>query len=111
MAKFLHFLVLQILNLASNGLPILGGESRKRLYCLLFGVNSLFAAAQSFPVQIIPQLVTPPPIYFSHYANSGTINGPIRVQIILNDFRIADREIRLRTYFEGNGISFHSNDL
>lgn len=79
--------------------------------CLLFTANYLLLSAQSFPVQIIPQVSPPPPIYFSDYADASTVNGPLRVQIILNDFEIANREIRLRTYFEGNGISFRSNDL
>ncbi|HUH47376.1 MAG TPA: hypothetical protein VLZ54_09500, partial [Arenibacter sp.] len=63
--------------------------------------------AQSFPVQIIPLVVPPPPIYFSDYANTDTMSGALRVQVILNDFKITDREIRLRVYFEGNGINFH----
>ncbi|WP_170863096.1 fibronectin type III domain-containing protein [Pseudozobellia thermophila] len=84
------------------------------LYMLLFFLcflGSLAVNAQSFPVQVIPQVTPPAPIYFSDYADASTLGSPLRVQIILNDFEIANREIRLRTYFEGGGISFHSNDV
>jgi len=71
----------------------------------------LLATAQSFPVQVIPQVTPPPPIYFADYADASTVSSPLRVQIILNDFEIANREIRLRTFFEGGGIAFQSNDV
>lgn len=78
---------------------------------LLLTLNSLIATAQSFPVQVIPQVTPPPPIYFSEYTNENTVNSPLRVQLILNDFEIANREVRLRVSFEGSGISFQSKDL
>ncbi|MBC6997701.1 fibronectin type III domain-containing protein [Cytophaga sp. FL35] len=80
--------------------------------CLLFlTFNYTIATAQSFPVQVIPQVTPPPPIYFSEYANESTVNSPLRVQLILNDFEIVNREVRLRVSFEGSGISFQSKDL
>lgn len=78
---------------------------------LLFFFSCVLANAQSFPVQIVPQATPPPPIYFSEYADAGTVNSPLKVQLILNDFQIANREVRLKTYFEGNGITFRSNDM
>ncbi|WP_227021022.1 fibronectin type III domain-containing protein [Arenibacter algicola] len=78
---------------------------------LLITLNCLFVSAQSFPVQLIPQVSPPPPIYFSQYADASTTNSPLRLQIILNDLEISNREIRLKTYFQGNGISFQSNDV
>ncbi len=66
---------------------------------------------QSFPVQIVPQAIPPTPVYFSSYANETAINGPLRVQITLNDLTIQNRGIRLRASFEGNGISFQSNEI
>ncbi|MDO6808360.1 fibronectin type III domain-containing protein [Zobellia galactanivorans] len=81
------------------------------LFFFLLTLTCLPATAQSFPVQVIPQVTPPAPIYFSDYADATTLGSPLRVQIILNDFEIANREIRLRTYFEGGGISFHSNDV
>jgi hypothetical protein len=71
----------------------------------------LFVSAQSFPVQLIPQASPPPPIYFSQYADASTTNSPLRLQIVLNDLEISNREIRLKAYFQGNGISFQSNDV
>ncbi|MDO6515852.1 fibronectin type III domain-containing protein [Zobellia uliginosa] len=81
------------------------------LFFFLLTLSCLPATAQSFPVQVIPQVTPPAPIYFSDYADATTLSSPLRVQIILNDFEIANREIRLRTYFEGGGISFYSNDV
>lgn len=78
---------------------------------LLITINCLFVSAQSFPVQLIPQVSPPPPIYFTQYADASTTNSPLRLQIILNDLEISNREIRLKTYFQGNGISFQSNDV
>ncbi|WP_143017583.1 hypothetical protein [Kriegella aquimaris] len=80
-------------------------------FFLLFTVFFSLVSAQNFPVQVIPQTTPPPPIYFSDYADANTISSPLRVQIVLNDFEIANREVRLRAYFEGNGITFQSNDL
>ncbi|WP_161496035.1 fibronectin type III domain-containing protein [Zobellia sp. OII3] len=81
------------------------------LFFFLLTLTCLPATAQSFPVQVIPQVTPPAPIYFSDYADASTLSSPLRVQIVLNDFEIANREIRLRTYFEGGGISFQSNDV
>ncbi len=78
---------------------------------VLITLYSVLASAQNFPVQVIPQTIPPAPIYVSNYADASTLNGPLRVQIILNDFDIANREIRLKTYFTGSGLSFQSNDL
>ena len=76
--------------------------------CLLccFAVKS-----QTYPVTVVPTVKQPAPIYFSSYASTTTISGPLRVQILLNDLTIGNREIRLKTYFEGNGINFQSNTL
>lgn len=86
------------------------GFGRVFLWFLLTA-NCLLASAQSFPVQLIPQVTPPPPIYFSQYADASTTNSPLRLQIILNDLEINNREIRLKVYFQGNGISFQSNDV
>ncbi|MCK0188746.1 ADP-ribosyltransferase domain-containing protein [Arenibacter sp. F20364] len=88
----------------------LGGLVKGFLW-LLITINCLFVSAQSFPVQLIPQVSPPPPIYFTQYADASTTNSPLRLQIILNDLDISNREIRLKTYFQGNGISFQSNDV
>ena len=107
----------QILSINADNLQSLSKKSigPKRLEIvflwILLAVNCLAATAQSFPVQVIPQVSPPPPIFFSQYANASTANGPLRLQIILNDLEINNREIRLKAYFQGNGISFQSNDV
>ncbi|WP_202029768.1 fibronectin type III domain-containing protein [Galbibacter mesophilus] len=83
----------------------------KRLLTLLFFISLTFAGAQTFPVTVAPQVRQPAPIYFSDYADAAALNGPLRVQLILNDLNIANREVRLKTYFEGNGINFQSNNV
>ena len=71
----------------------------------------LWGQGGTFPVQIIPQVTPPPPIYLSNYADESTINSPLRVQIILNDLNIQSREVRLKAYFQGSGLTFQSNDF
>ena len=66
--------------------------------------GSLFA--QTFPVTLVPQAFPPSPIFFSAYADASTANSPLRLQILLNDRAVANREIRLRAFFQGNGITF-----
>ncbi|MBD1260319.1 fibronectin type III domain-containing protein [Maribacter polysiphoniae] len=76
--------------------------------CTLYTV---LGYSQNFPVQVIPQAIPPAPIHFSDYADASTVSSPLRVQIILNDLEIANREVRLKAHFQGNGITFQSNDI
>jgi len=61
-------------------------------------------------VQVIAQATPPAPTNFSDFANPSALNGPLRVQIVLNDFQISDRQVRLQVAFNGNGIGFQSNE-
>ena len=79
----------QNLKPTKNLLPPLGGGLGRGFFFLLLIFNYLLSTGQSFPVQILPQATPPPPIYFSHYADAGTVNSPLRVLIILNDFKIS----------------------
>ncbi|MDX1326270.1 MAG: fibronectin type III domain-containing protein [Arenibacter sp.] len=95
-----------------DGIKLIG----KILVVLLISLTPILgeqgnAYSQSFPVQVVPQATPPPPIYISEYADASTVNSPLKVQLILNDFQIANREVRLRAYFEGNGINFRTNDI
>ena len=88
--------------------------NRKPTTFFLFVLSTLYSVlsfSQNFPVQVIPQVTPPVPIYISNYADASSVNSPMRVQLILNDFDIANREIRIKTYFEGSGLSFQSNDI
>ncbi|WP_409416977.1 fibronectin type III domain-containing protein [Flavobacterium sp. PS2] len=67
--------------------------------------------AQTYPVTISTQLTQPSPIYLNNYADATTINSPIKVQLILNDLSISNRQVRLKCYFQGNGVSFLTNDF
>ncbi len=87
----------------------LGKKNIVLFVCFIF--NYTLLSGQSFPVQVIPQATPPPPIYLSNYADASTTNSPLRVQIVLNDLTISNREIRLKTYFEGNDIAFESNNI
>ncbi|NKI28496.1 fibronectin type III domain-containing protein [Arenibacter sp. 6A1] len=77
----------------------------------VFLLYSSLVHGQSFPVQVLPQTMPPIPVHFSEYADMFTTNGPLRVQLVLNDLNISDREVRLKIYFEGNGIRFRSKDF
>tara|TARA_R110002049_G_scaffold265080_1_gene441179 strand:+ start:2947 stop:6072 length:3126 start_codon:yes stop_codon:yes gene_type:complete len=78
---------------------------------LLILAFPLWGQGGTFPVQVIPQVIPPPPIYLSNYADASTVNSPLRVQIILNDLNIQSREVRLKAYFQGSGLTFQSNDF
>lgn len=88
-------------------------KASKNFYVLitLLICGVCYVNAQSFPVQVIPQAIPPAPIHFSEYADASTTNSPLRVQVILNDLSISNREVRLRVSFEGNGIAFQSNEI
>ncbi|WP_108866376.1 fibronectin type III domain-containing protein [Aquimarina aquimarini] len=67
--------------------------------------------SQTYPVTLVPQVMPPAPIYFSSYADASSSSGPLKLQIVLNDLSQTGREIKLKTYFEGNGIAFESKDV
>ena len=90
---------------------IMNNQLKTIFLFILYTSYSVLAVAQSFPVQVIPQATPPAPIYISNYADASTVNSPLRIQIILNDFEIVNREVRIKTYFEGSALSFQSNDF
>ncbi|MFS4492458.1 hypothetical protein [Maribacter sp. 2308TA10-17] len=110
MDRFLQFLIGIFSFKKKNKFPSLREGLGRGLF-VLCTLYSVLSTAQTFPVQVIPQALPPAPIYISNYADASTVTSPLRVQIILNDFEIANREIRLKTYFTGSGLSFQSNDL
>ncbi len=75
---------------------------------LLAGITGF---AQTLPVTISTQMNQPSPIHWRHYADAATSNSPIKIQIVLNDLTIARRQVRLKCYWQGNGISFMNNDF
>jgi hypothetical protein len=86
----------------------------KKLHLLVFLVCSLIGLsgyAQTFPVTISTQITQPSPIYLSNYADATTINSPIKIQLVLNDLTISNRQVRIKCYFQGNSVSFSTNDF
>lgn len=86
----------------------------KKIYLYLLLLSSFVSFesyAQSYPISVSTQIKQPSPIYLSHYADASTINSPIKIQIVLNDLTISNRQVKLKIYFQGNGISFNTNDF
>ncbi|WP_431167040.1 fibronectin type III domain-containing protein [Tenacibaculum halocynthiae] len=85
----------------------------KRILPLIFTLFSLVANlySQQYPVTIVPRVSAPAPVNFYNYADETSLNSPITVQIFLNDITVSNRQIRLRTYFEGGNIQFRSKDF
>ncbi|WP_378181399.1 fibronectin type III domain-containing protein [Aquimarina sp. SS2-1] len=81
---------------------------KKQLLILITLVQVTFALAQNFPVRVTPQAIPPYPTNLSGYANSGTMNSPLRVQLVLNDVTASSREVRLSVSIEGNGLNASS---
>ncbi|WP_231891030.1 fibronectin type III domain-containing protein, partial [Flavobacterium succinicans] len=81
------------------------------LFTFAFWLMALTGFAQTFPVVINSQISQPTPIYWSNYADATTSNSPIKMQIVLNDLTIANRQVRIKCYWQGNGISFMNNDF
>ncbi|CAI2767618.1 deaminase domain-containing protein [Flavobacterium collinsii] len=86
----------------------------KKLYLFLLLLCSLTGFegyTQTFPISVNTQITQPSPIYLSKYADATTINSPIKIQLVLNDLTISNRQVRLKIYFQGNGVSFSNNDF
>ncbi|MGG8496758.1 fibronectin type III domain-containing protein [Tenacibaculum sp. TC6] len=85
----------------------------KRLLPLIFTLFTIVQTfyAQQYPVTIVPRVNAPAPVNFFNYADETSLNSPITVQIFLNDITVTNRQIRLKTYFEGGNISFRSKDF
>ena len=86
----------------------------KKIYLYLLLLSSLIgfgSYAQTFPISVTTQITQPSPIYLSNYADATTINSPIKIQLVLNDLTISNRQVKLKIYFQGNGISFSTNDF
>ena len=93
-------------------------DSTKRLLPLFLMLWGLFGfgnfanlQAQIFPIRIIPTVIPPAPVYLFNYADRMALNSPLRVQLMLNDFTISNRQIRLKVYIEGSGIRTESKDF
>ncbi len=84
---------------------------KKKLLVFLFFIFSFSLLGQQYPVQILANISAPAPVNFYNYADDTSLNSPITVQIFLNDLTIDNRQIKLKTYFEGGNISFQSKNM
>lgn len=89
---------------------ILSYTNMLQKFLVLIGiVFTTFVNAQTFPVQVTPQLVPPHSVKLSDYA---TINSEkLFVNILLTDVNEVGRRIRLKMYVEGQGLSIASQDI
>ena len=82
----------------------------KRLFYIvvlwLLGIQFVFS--QLYPVQVVPQLIPPYSTKLSEYAT--TSQDKLIVQLLLSDLNESSRQVRLKMYIEGNGISVRSTD-
>lgn len=65
--------------------------------------------AQTYPVQVTPQLIPPYSLKISDYAT--LTNEKLYVNILLTDVNEIGRRVRLKMYIEGQGLSISSHDM
>ncbi len=84
---------------------------RKKLLVFLLFICSFSTFGQQYPVQLLTNVQAPAPVNFYNYADESSLNSPITVQIFLNDLTVSNRQVKLKTYFEGGNIQFQSKDF
>lgn len=72
-------------------------------------LGSLVLNAQTFPVQVTPQLVPPYTLKLSDYTT--TASEKLAVNILLTDVNEIGRRIRLKVYVEGQGLNITTQDV
>jgi len=75
-------------------------------YCLLYTV---WTTAQIYPVQATPQMVPPYSFKLSDYTT--TTQEKLVLNLLLTDAQESGRQVRLKLFVEGPGISFQSTDF
>ncbi|AUC76143.1 fibronectin type III domain-containing protein [Olleya sp. Bg11-27] len=84
----------------------------KRIVLILtFLLIAFQSIAQTFPVQLTPQVTPPYPVYISEYANTNSLQDKVKLQVILNDLTVNVNQIRLKLYIQGEGIITQSTDF
>lgn len=78
---------------------------------ILFLITGITTIAQTYPVQAIPQVMQPPAVYLSDYANTNNTTDRIKLQLLMTDLTVLNREVKLKLYIEGNGIKAQSKDF
>ncbi|QCX40669.1 hypothetical protein FF125_20310 [Aureibaculum algae] len=81
------------------------------IFAVLFLITGIQTIAQTYPVQAIPQVMQPPAVYLSDYASTSNTTDRIKLQLLLTDLTVLNREVKLKLFIEGNGIKAQSNDF
>ncbi len=81
------------------------------LLVVAFFIIGFVTRAQTYPVQVIPQITPPPPAYLTAYSNTTTLNGKVKLNLLLTDLTVNNRTVKLKLYIEGNGIKVQSKDF
>ncbi len=88
-------------------LKILSSAHCPLTYCLLLSCQ--LSSAQIFPVQVTPQLVPPYSFKLSDYRT--TTSERLYLNLLLTDTQESNRRVRLKLYFEGQGLNVQSADI
>ncbi|WP_224484619.1 fibronectin type III domain-containing protein [Robertkochia aurantiaca] len=80
---------------------------KRSLIVFICFLNMLPGLSQIYPVRTTAIFKQPVPIYLSAFADPVRADQ-LRLQILLTDLGIESREIRIKMFFQGNGIRFQS---
>ncbi|MGG8495166.1 hypothetical protein ACQY1Q_02010 [Tenacibaculum sp. TC6] len=81
----------------------------KKLFFLFTIWFQISVFAQTYPVQVTPQVIPPYSVKLSDYIT--TSNEKLYVNILLTDVNEVGRRIKLKMYIEGQGLSITTNDV
>ncbi|WP_299123056.1 fibronectin type III domain-containing protein [uncultured Tenacibaculum sp.] len=81
---------------------------QKLVLVLSIFFNTLIVA-QTYPVQVTPQLIPPYSLKISDYAT--TTSEKLYVNILLTDVNEVGRRVRLKMYIEGQGLAITTQDV
>ncbi|WP_168796365.1 fibronectin type III domain-containing protein [Flagellimonas onchidii] len=76
------------------------------VHCLLYNV---LVSAQTYPVQVTPQLLPPYGYRLSDYQTATT--EKLFVNLLLTDAQESGRQVRLKMYVQGQGLDIRTNDF
>lgn len=75
---------------------------------LFFGGLIATNAQQQYPVQVTHQMLPPYSLRLSDYVTSQSTR--LRVNLLMTDINVSNRQVKLKLHLKGNGIDAHSTD-
>ncbi len=81
----------------------------KKQLLLLWIFISFNAISQTYPVQVVPQLIPPYSLKLSDYQTSAS--EKLFVNILLTDINEQARQVRLKMYIEGQGLNITTSSI